>query len=124
MSKIAYTAAGFGAIFIVWGLASFRHTSPRADLSLINLNKRLDNAFEDIEFYTTVPPKQPRLVQTIRILPDPIEPPAIPIENPPLPVENPLMKVEHPKRNVEHDICTVHRLRKVYVSKYRWRCLK
>jgi hypothetical protein len=114
--KITYIAAVGGAAFIAWGIVSLGHESPRGDLLPPGLHKRLDDAFHDTIPSIPILSTQPRVVQTVKISPDPIET----VEKIEPPVEKPLKKMIQPRS----DICSVHRMRKVYISRYKWRCMK
>ena len=66
--------------------------------------------------------KGPRLIPTTKIIPDKPEDKYEIVE-----MKAPVEKSIPHEKAVKHsrsNICSVHRMRKVYVSKYKWRCRK
>jgi hypothetical protein len=128
--KLAYLAAGCGAVFVAWGI--LKPETPRPP----TLQERWNNAVQEL------PPliPGPRVVKTDRIVPaqprpdfgwvtgvdvkkiDPIPVPApVVVETP-----QPRAKVVREKKiaRASSDVCSVHGQRKVYTGKYKWRCRK
>lgn len=127
MSKFTIIAAASGLTFIVWGIAFSRQApTPQpqhvVESNYISLQQRWDQGqFDEKE---TVLAKGPRLIQTVKINPDPVEVAEVKhLEPPEQPAER---SYRHRKktRPVYSDVCSKHRMRKVYVSAHRWRCKK
>lgn len=116
MYKLRYIVAGCGAATIVWGIAFSRHMPSRSQvIAEATLQERWDDAVQG-----TVPyDPGPRVIPIVKIIPEPAE------VKPPKPPEKPEeKKTSHKEESTKRDICSVHRMRKVYISKHRWRCRK
>ena len=116
MPNIAYIAAACGASFIVLGLALSRPNPPRPQpivesKYVASLQERWGDVDKDS-------PPPIRIVKTIRITKEPVE--TVEVKE----IEPPVQVVEkpQPRQVVRRDICSVHRMRKVMVGKYKWRC--
>lgn len=114
MSKIAYIAAGCGVALIVWGVAFLRHTPLRSQP--IQATSTLQERWEDLDGEVAPLVKGPRIIPTTKIIPEPVAEVKEPVAKP-IPV-----KQESKRTRVE--LCRAHGMRRVYVSKYKWRCKK
>lgn len=111
MSKTFYIAAACGVAFAVCVVGLARYTPVRSQ-SISTVQER----WEDFNDETSPLIKGPRLVPLTRITPTP----EIVEVKEPIVKPTPTEKVKEVKR----DICSVNRMRKVYVTKYKWRCKK
>jgi hypothetical protein len=116
LSRVIYITAACGLTFLAWGVAYSRQAAPKPQVqhtvesNYLSLQQRWDQGEWD---NTTVLAKGPRLIQTVKVTPDPVEVAAV--------TEEP----SYQRKKVERtriDVCRAHRMRKVYVSKHRWRC--
>ena len=128
MLKLAYLAAGCSAVFVAWGIS--RQTPPRPP----TLHERWVDVIRDLP--PIVP--GPRVVKTDRIVPNSYRPDfswvteVVEIPIPPAKpriVEKPRIIepqiIEKPQKKVTSDICSAHRMRKVYNQNGKtWRCRK
>lgn len=133
--KLAYLAAGCSVVFVVWGVS--RQATPRAP----TLHERWVDVIRDLP--PIVP--GPRVVKTDRIVPNSYRPDfswvvggeiPIPIDKPRIVetqriVKPPIIEkpkppiIEKPQKKVTPDICSAHRMRKVYNQNGKtWRCRK
>jgi hypothetical protein len=119
LSKVKYIAAISGAAFVVWGAFFLRQAPPKS--APLSIQERMGDVNWDERAMIV---KGPRLIPTVKVTPDP--PAAVPVveikEEQVEPVVKSYQRRERSTRRDRSNVCRVHGMRKVYVSKYRWRC--
>jgi hypothetical protein len=113
--RTSYIAAGCGVIVVVFGIVFLRYGPPRTQAAPATLVER----WGDLAFEPTIRLVQTeRIVKTERIVLTPSKAEETIVQSPVV------VKLNRPKKIKQDrsEICSVHGMRKVYVSKYRWRC--
>ena len=132
--KITHIATACGVAFIVSSLTLIKRDPVKVKTQSLPspLQKRLDNAIQDIgpyatSFPPTFPTTQPRIIQTIRIIPGIVETPGAQVVTEPVVERRPKIVQREPiirevrRRSTD---CRVYGMRKVYINKHTWRCRK
>lgn len=126
MSRITIMAAASGLTLIVWGIAFARRDPPPSpppppkEVSRPTLQERwTQGEWTDTEAAPLI--KGPRLVQTVKVNPEPVEVAEVKkLEPPEQPVHHYRKKVK--RERTRSNVCSRHHMRKVMVGKYKWRC--